>query len=377
VVHKAEVLPIDLNNPKEVRRFLDFPFRLYAKTQQWVPPLASDARRIFDRRRHPFYQSGEASFWLAMDHEKQVVGRLAVLDDKKFNQYNQANTAFFYLFECRDDQQAAAGLFEAGFEWARQRGLRRIEGPKGFTPFDGIGLLVRGFEHRPAFGLPYNPPYYVQLVEAAGFTSAGELLSGYLGAHTPIPPRIHQVADALKQRRGLRVARYSKRGELRELSASLKDLYNSSLGGTHGNAPLTDAEVKALADQMLWFADPRLIKIVYKGEQPVGFLFAYPDISAALQRTRGRMFPFGWLDLLLELRRTRWININGAGMIEGYRGLGGTALLFSEMQKSVVECNYEHADIVQIGVENANMQRELRGLGIDFYKAHRLYARQL
>jgi hypothetical protein len=377
VIHKVEVLPIDVNNPNEVRRFLDFPFRLYAKTQQWVPPLANDARSIFDRRRHPFYQSGEASFWLALDGEQQVVGRLAILDDQKFNRYNQENTAFFYLFECRDDQQAAAGLFEAGFEWARQRGLQRMEGPKGFTPFDGIGLLVRGFEHRPAFGLPYNLPYYAQLVEAAGFTPAGELLSGYLSAHTLIPQRIHQVAEALKRRRGLRVAHYRNRRELRALAACLKDLYNSSLGGTHGNAPLTDAEVKALADQMIWFSDPRLIKIVFKSDQPVGFLFAYPDISAALQRTRGRMFPFGWLDLLLELRRTRWININGAGMIEGYRGLGGTALLFSEMQKSVVEGNYEHADIVQIGVENDNMQRELRDLGIDFYKAHRLYARQL
>jgi hypothetical protein len=377
VVRKVEILPIDVNNSKEVQRFLDFPFRLYAKTQQWVPPLASDARRIFDPRRHPFYQSGEAAFWLALGNEKQVVGRLAVLDDRKYNQYNQEHTAFFYLFECQDDLQAATGLFEAGFDWARRRGLQRIEGPKGFTPFDGIGLLVRGFEHRPAFGLPYNLPYYAQLVEAAGFSAAGELLSGYLSAHTLIPDRIHQVADALIRRRGLRVAHYRTRRELRALAAQLKDLYNSSLGGTHGNAPLTDAEVKALADQMIWFADPRLIKIVFKGDQPVGFLFAYPDVSAAVQRTRGRLFPLGWLDLLLELRRTRWININGAGMIEGYRGLGGTALLFSEMQKSVVECNYEHADIVQIGVENANMQRELRDLGIDFYKAHCLYARQL
>jgi hypothetical protein len=369
--------PIEVKDPKAVRRFLDFPFRLYAKTPQWVPPLASDARRIFDRRRHPFYQSGEAAFWLALDQGHQVVGRLAVLDDRKYNDYNQERTAFFYLFECQDDLQAAAGLFDAGFDWARRRGLQRMQGPKGFTPFDGIGLLVHGFEHRPAFGLPYNPPYYAQLVEASGFSPAGELVSGYMSAHTRIPQRIHQVAEALKRRRGLRVARYRKRGELRALSASLKDLYNSSLGGTHGNAPLTDGEVKALADQMLWFADPRLIKIVYKGDQPVGFLFAYPDISAALQRSGGRLFPLGWLDMLLELRRTRWINVNGAGMIEGYRGLGGTALLFSEMQKSVVECNYEHADIVQIGVENANMQRELRDLGIDFYKTHRLYARQL
>ena len=213
---------IDTYNRKEVQRFLDFPFRLYAQTPQWVPPLSGAARRIFDRRRHPFYQTGEAAFWLALDGEKQVVGRLAVLDDQKYNQYNLEHTAFFYLFECRDDLQAASGLFEAGFEWARQRGLQRIEGPKGFTPFDGIGLLVRGFEHRPAFGLPYNPRYYTQLVEAAGFTAAAELVSGYLNARTPIPERIHQVAEALKRRRGLRVARYRTRRDLRDFGLQLE-----------------------------------------------------------------------------------------------------------------------------------------------------------
>ncbi len=104
-----------------------------------------------------------------------------------------------------------------------------------------------------------------------------------------------------------------------------------------------------MARQLLWFANPRLIKILMKGDEPVGFLFAYPDISAALQRTRGRMWPLGWADLLLEMRRTRWVNINGAAIVERYRGLGGTAILFSEMQRSIVEGGFLHADLVQVG----------------------------
>ena len=157
----------------------------------------------------------------------------------------------------------------------------------------------------------------------------------------------------------------------------MKDLYNNSLGGTQGNVPLTDEEAKTLADQLLWFADPNLIKIIYKENEPVGFLFAYPDISAALQRTGGRLWPFGWIDMLLELKRTKWVNINGAGIIEKYRGLGGTALLFSEMCRSIQAGQFEHADLVQIGVANQPMQRELRDLGVDFYKAHCLYTRDL
>ena len=112
-----------------------------------------------------------------------------------------------------------------------------------------------------------------------------------------------------------------------------------------------------------------------KDDRAVGFLFAYPDISAALQRTHGRVFPFGWVQLLLELRRTNWININGAGIISEYRGMGGTAVLFNEMAKSLIEGHYMHADLVQIGVENERMQQELSTFGIDFYKMHRIYQR--
>ena len=374
------ITEIDTRDRRQVQRFLDLPFHIYRRyrpTPQWVPPLASDARLMLDPRRHPFYRHSAAAFFLASQGAR-VTGRIAVLDNRRYNDFNHEQTAFFYLFECEEDQESALGLFEAAEGWARLRGLNKIIGPKGFSVFDGLGMLVKGFEHRPAFGLPYNPPYYAGLVEAAGFTKQGELVSGYLGTSLQFPEKIHTLSALVQKRRGLRVARYEKRSDLRALAPRLQALYNASLGGTTGNVPLTDDEVQALADQMLWFADPRLIKIVMKGDEPVGFLFAYPDISAAVQRTNGRLFPFGWLDLLLELRRTRWININGAGITEQYRGTGGTAILFSEMYQSVREAGrFDHADLVQIGVENDNMQREMRNFGIDFYKTHRVYERKL
>ena len=114
-----------------------------------------------------------------------------------------------------------------------------------------------------------------------------------------------------------------------------------------------------------------------KEDEAVGFLLAYPDVSAAVQRTGGHLWPVGWIDLLRELKRSKWVNINGAGIVAKYRGLGGMAILFSEMQKSLVEGGFEHADLVQISVSNDNMQRELRDLGVDFYKMHRQYARSL
>lgn len=132
-----------------------------------------------------------------------------------------------------------------------------------------------------------------------------------------------------------------------------------------------------MAEQILWFADPNLIKVLMKDEQPVGFLLAYPDISRALQATKGKLRPFGWLRILWELKTTLWININGAGIIEEYRGMGGTAVLFDEMAKSVLEGRYQYAHLVQIGTENERMQRELSSFGINFCIAHMMYERRL
>jgi hypothetical protein len=372
-----KIHPINLADHRMVRGFQRLPFSIYKAMPQWVPPLSSDADAMLERHRNPFFRHSEAIFLMALDENNQPLGRLAVLDHRRYNEYNHERTAFFFLFECVNRLEVAQGLFNAGCAWAQERGLEKIIGPKGFTALDGLGLLVKGFEHRPALGIPYNPDYYINLIEECGFEQSGEMVSGYMGGDLKFPEKIHEVSRKVQERRGLHILRFNKRSDLKKFVPYLKGLYNGALEGTTGNVPLTDEEARKMADQILWFADPRLIKIIMKGEDLVGFLFAYPDISAAIQRTRGRLFPFGWLDLLLELRRTKWVNINGAGILDEYRGLGGTAILFSELHKSVVEGGFEHVELVQIGRDNERMQLELRNLGIDFYKTHRMYQKAL
>jgi len=378
------IIQIDFTNRKQIQGYLSLPSRIYKDTPQWVPPLARDERVRLDPKRYPFYKHSAAAFFLA-ERDDIVVGRLAILENHLYNDYNHEKTAFFYQFECEPDLDIAKRLFESAFEWAKSQGLNKILGPKGFTALDGLGLLVKGFALRPALGLPYNPPYYPEYLASLGFERVIEIVSGYLGADIQFPERIHELAAQVQERRGLRIARFHNRRELRSALRFLKELYNGVLEGTSGGTPFTDEEIKTLADQMLWFADPKLIKIVMKNdeshpgrERPVGFLLAYPDISAALQKTKGHLFPLGWLTILHELRTTNWININGAGMVEEYRGLGGTAILYSELMKSVRENpRYKHIEVVQIGLENDKMQREMKNFGVDFYKTHRIYQRFL
>lgn len=375
-----KIIQVKSTDKKNIRKFLMFPFQLYKDNQFWVPPLRMDERFRFNRKRNPFFSHSDAAFFLAMD-SFGTHGRLAIIENRLYNLHNNEKTAFFYLFESENDDSIVVDLFRAAIAWAKERGLNKIIGPKGFTALDGFGMLVEGFEHRPALGIPYNLNYYPSLIEKIGFIPSSESVSGYLSTKQEFPERIHELSQRIQQRRCLSIKRFKSRSELKPLINNLFDLYSGVLQGTEEATPITREEIQILANQILWFSDPSLLKLVVKADDEkkgddklVGFLLAYPDISRALQQTKGKLFPFGWISIMHDIKKTDWININGAGLIEEYRGLGGTAILFSEMKKSVSENNnYQHADIVQIGLENSNMQREMENFGIVFYKKHRTY----
>ena len=371
------IISITSSDRHRINQFIDLPFRLYADNPYWVPPLVMDLRAAFNTKKYPFYQHGEAQFLLALDDRDRPTGRLVVFNNHAYNEFNHEKTAFFGMFECVNDQKVATALFEAGFEWARARGLTRITGPKGFTALDGMGLLVKGFEHRAALGQAYNPPYYDSLLRGLGFETAIELVSGYLNRELVFPEKIGRAAGIVTKRHGIFARRFKTKRELLNLMPSLQVLYNDSLVPGQGSYPITAHDMKAMADQLLFFADPHLVKILMKGEKPIGFLLTYPDISAAIQRCHGRLFPFGWLGILLEPRRTKWLNINGAAILEEFQGMGGTAVLFNELFKSVKDSRFYHAEVIQIGLENERMQNEMRNFGVDFYKMHRTYRREI
>jgi hypothetical protein len=368
---------VDPANRRGVNRFVGFPFRLYSDHPQWVPPFVHEARAELDPRRHPFHQHSEAAFFLALS-EGSVIGRLTVLDNQRYNQLHGERTAWFYHFDAVDDCSVSRALFDAGFDWARSRGLQRIWGPKGLAHTDGQGILIEGFEHRPALGIPYNYPYYATLIEDAGLESNLDFLSWYMDQEIGLPTRFLEVAEKVKVRRGYRSLVHHRKEPLRAFLPQVRSIYNDAFKGVQGFVPITEAEILSIADRILSIADPELISLLLKGEDLIGFVLAYPDISAALQRCRGRLWPLGWFYLLRELRRTRWININGMGILEEYQGLGGNALLYAELARILVDHpQYRFADLVQIQETNLSIAQEMEALGVRAWKRHRVFQRSL
>jgi len=240
-------------------------------------------------------------------------------------------------------------------------------------------MLVEGFEHRAAMTMmAYNPPYYPQYAEAAGFEKEVDFVSCHLKAEQfTLPERVHSIADRVKARGSLRVVTFRNKRELRAMASKIGKTYNETFVDNWEYVPVTDAELDLVVNDLLTVADPKLIKVIMHEDDVVGFLFAFPDLSAAIQRQRGRLFPFGIIDLLLEYRRTKWVILNGAGILPQFQGRGGNALLYSEMEKTIKSTDFVHADLTQIAESAVQMRRDLENLGGIPYKNHRVYRRYL
>ncbi|MCS7247098.1 MAG: hypothetical protein NZ840_02520 [Anaerolineales bacterium] len=374
----VQVDRVDLSNPKDVHRFITLPFRLYQNTPQWVPPFLNDSKLYLNPKKHPFYRHSAAEFYIARK-EGEDVGRIAVLENRRFNEYHQRRDAQFYFFDSVNDLEVAKALFACAAEWAKARGLDRIVGPKGMGPLDGYGILVEGFEHRQMMMMMnYNHPYYKDLLESLGFTKEVDFVSCYLSAEAfRMPERIHHIAQRVQERGTLKVLSFENRAQLRQWAKKIGQAYNRAFVENWEYYPLTDEEIQFVLDSIVPYADPKLIKVITHRDEAVGFLFGFPDISAAMQRARGKLNPITILDILLEMRRTEWVSMNGAGILPQFHGRGGNALLYSEMEKTARHYRFKHAELTQVAETAVQMRRDLENLGGKPYKNHRVFSKNI
>ncbi len=369
-----EIQTVDVSRRDDVRQYMELPFRLYRDHPLWVPPIRQDLAAQLDPGKHPFYEHSEAAFFLAR-RSGEVLGRIAVLENRPYNHYHDVRQAQFYHFECIEDFDAAEALVARASEWARERGLEQMVGPKGFGPLDGYGMLIEGHEFRPAMTMMnYNPPYYPAFMEQLGFEKEVDFISCYLSSERfRMPERIHRIAERAARRSGLVVRRFRSKKALRAWASKIGRTYNETFIENWEYYPLSDREIEYLTDSLMTVADPNLIKIITHGEDVVGFLFAFRDVSAGLQRSQGRLFPTGLLHILYDYWRTEWVALNGAGILPDFQGRGGNALLYSEIEKTVRGAGFRHADLTQVAESAEQMRRDLVNLGGIPYKNHRVF----
>jgi len=370
---------VDTENKKQVRRFVELPFRIYADCPQWVPPLNVDAYNQLNRKKHPFHEHSDMDFFLAV-RDGRDVGRIAAIENKPYNRYHNKKTANFFLFEIENDPEAAAALFNTAFDWAKARGLDTIIGPKGMGPLDGYGMLVFGFEHRQTMTmLNYNHAYYPALIEAQGFVKEVDFVSCYLPADKfQMPERVRKISERVMQRGHLEIKTFKSKKELLAWADRIGTAYNDAFVQNWEYYPLTQREIDFVVGNIMTIADYRLIKIITHGEDVVGFLFAFHDVSAAMQRAKGRLFPFGLVDILLEIRRTNTVAVNGMGILPEHQGHGGNALLYYAMGNTLLNFKqFTNVEMTQVAETTEQMRADLKNLNGVEYKNNRVYRREI
>jgi GNAT superfamily N-acetyltransferase len=192
-----------------------------------------------------------------------------------------------------------------------------------------------------------------------------------------LPERIHSIAERVQKRGTLKVERFQTKADLKAWAARIGKAYNQAFVNNWEYVPLTEREIQFVLDTILTIADPKLIKIISHDNEAVGFLLGFRDISEALQRSKGRLLPFGIIDIMLEMRRTKWVAMNGAGVLPEFQGRGGNALLYSEMEKTVKDFGFTDADLTQVAESAVEMRSDLINLGGKAYKNHRVFHRKL
>lgn len=368
---------IDDPKSREASEFIELPFDIYRENPHWVPHFRREIRNIL-RREHAFFEHSDGEFYLVR-RGNEPAGRIVLLENKNFNRYREKRDARFYLFECRDDEEAATALFDAFTESAVKRGLNRLIGPQGFSAMTGGGILIDGFEYTSAMTMMnYHLPYYRRLVEAQGFEKFKDFYSGWITPETYRgDEKIGRVAEIARKRGGFEVLNLKTKRDLVALAREIGETYNEAWTDHEEYCPLTDREIDSLADDLVLVTNPELIKVIRREGKLAGFLLTFPDLSPQLQASRGRLTPLTLIRIWWAKMRTRYFIVNGLGMLPEYRNMGGTAILYAEGVKTLLENDAAGADMTQIAETTDLMMRDMATLGGDPYKTHRVYQKRI
>jgi len=371
-----------VTSERQLREFIKVPWTVYEKDPNWVPWLYFERLEFFDKRKNPFFEHSEADYFIAR-RDGRAIGTIAAILNHRHNEFQQENVAHFGVFEVVNDREAGLALLERAADWATRRGAERILGPMNLSTNDECGILVEGFNEPPVVLMTYNPPYYLEMMGAAGFEKAMDLLA-WLGMTEEIvnemPEKVRRVVGKVKERYQLEV-RPIRMDEWDAEIERIKKIYNSAWQRNWGFVPMTDAEIEHMADGLKLILDPALIFIVEHQGEAVGFSLTLPDVNQPLRGIHpGPSSLSSYLAagrLYFSRYKTDLARVMALGVIEKYRGRGVDALMYYETARAALERDYPRLEASWILETNDMMNRPIQLLGGKVYKKYRVYEKKL
>ena len=365
----VEVVPVVTSD--QLAAFIRLPWAIYRNDPNWAPPLIRDVKTAFNPSKHPFHAHSEVQPFLSLRDGKPV-GRIAAVRNRNHERFHEEPVGFFGYYECVDDPDASRALFDATASWLSERGLKTMRGPTSFSTNEVTGLLVDGVEGLPVLMMAYNPPYYVDQIEAYGFQTAKTLLAYMIDDQTQ-PEHLHRASRIVRRRAGVTMRTMNMKKFDSEL-ALVRKIYNSAWEKNWGFVPMTDAEFAFMAKELKPIIDPSIAVFADTSDgETIAFALALPDFNIVLRKMNGRLLPFGLLKALWYGRKIHRARVLTLGVAEGYRGKGIDAALILELYRNGTARGINQAELSWVLEDNEKMRAALERLGARAYRRYRLY----
>lgn len=371
---------VKVGNNRELKRFVEFPNELYKDSPYYVPELFGDAVDTLRKDRNGAFEFCEADYFLAY-RDGKVVGRIAVILNNAANEKWGQKAARFGWVDFIDDAEVVDALFAAAEGWARERGLKEIQGPLGFTDFDREGMLVDGFDRIGTMSTYYNYPYYPKHMERMGYEKDVDWIEYLLKMPDKKWEKAERVSAIVERKFGLKVVRCKSRSELaKRYGHQLFALVNECYSPLYGFTPLTGKQIDQLIKSYLPFVDLRLISLVTdKDDNLVAMGVSIYSLAEALRKSRGKLFPFGWWHLLkaLFIKPSKRLDFLLVGVKPEYQSKGVFAMIFNDLIGNFLQMGIVDVESNPELESNVKMQSQWSEFDKEQHKRRRAYKKEL
>jgi hypothetical protein len=367
----------EVRTPRELRKFVSFPYSLYRKNAYWVPPLRSDEFLSLRKDINPAFDFCDANYWLALKNGT-IVGRIAGIINKKYNEKYGVKAARFGWVDFIDDLEVSSALLNTVETWARSNGMDCIHGPLGFTDMDGEGTLIEGFEEVSTLGAIYNYPYYPRHIEHAAYSKDIDWVEYQVTMHLEIPEKIQRLADIALQRNNLKILKVKKAKEILPYANGIFYVLNDAYRDLYGFVELSDKQIQMYVKQYFGFIRPEFVPVVLDSAGRVAaFGIAMPSLSRALQKCNGRLFPLGFIRVLRAIKQNRNADLYLTAVRPDMQNKGVNAILIHEMNKVFIKNKIEKVETNRELEGNIKVQAQWKFYESRQHKRRRCYKKEL
>ena len=367
----------EVQNKKDLKKFISFPNQLYKGNKYRIPPLRNDEFNILDKEKNPAFDFCDVKLWLAYKNEK-VSGRIAGIINYRYLEKWKNKYARFGWIDFIDDENVSKSLLETVENWAKENGMEAVHGPLGFTDLDPEGMLIQGFEELGTIATIYNYPYYSKHLEKSGYVKDIDWIEFEVKVPDKIPEKIERIANIVEKKYKLTTLKTKSSKDLKPYAKEIFKVLNNAFEPLYGVVPLTEKQVEKYIGHYMGIIPHKFISLILDESGKIAaFGITMPSLSKAFQKAKGRLFPSGFLHILKALKKNDSVDLFLVAVRPDLQGKGVNTLLFKELIQTYIDHKIEKAE-TNIELEsNTKVQAQWKFFEHRQHKRRRCYIKHL